>query len=124
MATGKRQKRKTKLQEITDGLNIVNDLLNTTAPGFMDKLNDVLSRLISPGEQQLPPGGGPAPTAPAAKLSPYQVFGLSPNSPQDAFKKRYQDLMKIFHPDSGSTDDFMAKQVNLAWEAIRKEKGW
>lgn len=124
MAKDKRQKRKTKLQEINDGLNLVNELLNTTAPGFMDKLQEALSQFLGPGERQLPPGGGPAPAPPAARLSPYQVFGLSPNSPQEAFKKRYQDLIKIFHPDCGSTDDFMAKQVNLAWEAIRKEKGW
>ena len=124
MATGKRQKRKTKLQEINDGLNIVNDLLNTAAPEFMDKIAEVLARLADPNSRQLPPSGGPAPAAPAARISPYNVFGLSPNSSHEAFKKRYQDLMKIFHPDSGSTDDFMAKQVNLAWEAIRKEKGW
>ena len=124
MATGKRQKRKTKLQEINDGLNIVNDLLNTAAPEFMDKIAEVLARFVDPNARQLPPSGGPAPAPPAARISPYNVFGLNPNSSQETFKQRYQDLMKIFHPDSGSTDDFMAKQVNLAWEAIRKEKGW
>ena len=123
MATGKKHKRKTKLQELNDGLNILNDILTKTAPDFAETISQFFSQFT--GSQQIPPGAGPTPAVPApVKLSPYDIFGLSSSSSQDAFKKRYQDLMKIFHPDSGSTNDFMAKQVNLAWEAIRKEKGW
>jgi DnaJ-class molecular chaperone len=87
----------------------------------MSHFSEFMAGFTAPG-QQLPPPSPPAP--PRSEFTPYEIFGLSPNSPQDAFKKRYQDLMKIFHPDSGSTNDAMAKKVNLAWEIIRREKGW
>lgn len=122
MARNPRQ-RKSKVQEINDGLAILNDILNTTAPGFMKNFSEFMSKFGTPAGRQLPPPG-PAAPAPRPELSPYEIFGLSPSSPQEAFKKRYQELMKVFHPDSGSTNDVMAKKVNNAWEAIRREKGW
>jgi len=115
--------RKSKVQEINDGLAILNDILNTTAPGFMKNFSEFMSQFAAPAGHQLPPPGPSAP-APRPELSPYEIFGLSPSSPQEAFKKRYQDIMKVFHPDSGSTNDVMAKKVNNAWESIRREKGW
>jgi DnaJ-class molecular chaperone len=117
------QRKPSKVQEINDGLRILSDILNTTAPNFMSRFSEFMAGLGAQAGQQLPPPG-PPPAPPRSEFTPYEIFGLSPNSPQDAFKKRYQDLMKIFHPDSGSTNDAMAKKVNLAWEAIRREKGW
>jgi hypothetical protein len=32
--------------------------------------------------------------------------------------------MKIYHPDTGTQNDAMAKRLNVAWTAIKKERGW
>jgi len=102
-------KTKSRLTEINRGLELLAELVRM-APPLIDRLRPPL---VTPSQQ-----------TPETGLTPYEVFGLPPNAGRNDFKKRYRDLMRLFHSDKGSGSDAMAKRVNQAWDEIRQEKGW
>ncbi len=130
--TKKKRPQKTKIDEVNDGLKLLNDLLESftkNAPQIADAAQRFFDS-FAPGKQQLPPPPWPpryeykVVTPAPATISPYELFSLQPNAPQDTFKQRYRDLMKVYHPDTGAQNDAMAKRVNAAWEIIKKDRGW
>lgn len=54
----------------------------------------------------------------AAKLH-YELFFIGVNSKQ-ALKKRYKDLIKIFHPDNLSGDKATLQEINREYDVLRK----
>jgi DnaJ-domain-containing protein 1 len=125
-----KKKKKTKIDEVNDGLKLLNELVESVtknAPQIADMAQHLFSSLFGPAAPpQLPPHFYEYKIIPpaAATISPYELFSLKPDAPQEMFKQRYRDLMKIYHPDTGAQNDAMAKRLNAAWETIRKEKGW
>lgn len=127
----KKKPRRTKIDDVSDGLKIFNDFIDSltkNAPQIADTMQRIFNSFGAPAQEQLPPPYerrfNIIPPAPPASISPYELFGLRPDAPQDTFKQRYRDLMKIYHPDTGTHNDAMAKRLNIAWAAIKQEKGW
>jgi DnaJ-domain-containing protein 1 len=124
----KKQTRKTKIDGFTDGLRILTEMVDTitkNAPQIIEAAGKFWNQGAEP--QQLPPHQScfnVIPPPPPAPISPYELFGLDRNAPTEAFKQRYRDLMKIYHPDTGTQNDAMAKRLNVAWASIKQEKGW
>lgn len=56
--------------------------------------------------------------------NPYILLGVSQGSSKDEVAKRYKDLMRIYHPDTGAGNDTMCKLINQAWQQIKQERGW
>ena len=55
--------------------------------------------------------------------SPYTALYLIPTAPQEVVKSAYRALAAKHHPDTGGNEE-LAKQINLAYEQIKKERGW
>lgn len=125
----KKQTRKTKIDGFTDGLRILTEMVDTitkNAPQLIDAADKFFNHQGAE-PRQLPPHQSyfhVIPPPPPAPISPYELFGLDRNAPAEAFKQRYRDLMKIYHPDTGTQNDAMAKRLNVAWTAIKQERGW
>jgi len=98
----------------------VNDLAN-----LFDRANQLLNAIIPIMDRlQDPPYNVPPPSEPVPlQLSPWDIFGLRQNCSEEEFKRRYRELMKMYHPDKGAPD-VMMKRVNQAAEMIKAEKGW
>ncbi len=57
-------------------------------------------------------------------FDPYLVLGLSKSASDDEVTRRYRLLMSKLHPDrAGQEFQFLAALVNLAYQAIRGERG-
>jgi len=61
---------------------------------------------------------------PQLELSPYEILGVPPSASEKEVKHRYRELMRMFHTDRGSGSDSMAKKINQAYDAIKRERGW
>lgn len=58
------------------------------------------------------------------KDDPYVILGVDQGADIVVIKAAYRALAKKYHPDSGTTPDGkMMKRINLAYEAIMKERG-
>ena len=125
----KKKTQKTKIDGFSDGLRILTEMVDTitkNAPQIIEAADKFFNRQDTE-PRQLPPHQSyfhVLPPPPPAPISPYELFGLDRNAPAEAFKQRYRDLMKIYHPDTGTQNDAMAKRLNIAWTAIKKERGW
>jgi len=53
----------------------------------------------------------------------YQILGLDKSASNEEVKKRYRDIMIKIHPDKTEGTHFLAQLVNIAYEAITKERG-
>ncbi len=53
---------------------------------------------------------------------PYGTLFLLPDAPNALCKSAYRLLSMAYHPDRGGSEESM-KNLNLAWEKIRKERG-
>lgn len=64
-------------------------------------------------------------SSPAGKFSnPYVVFGIERTANNDAIHKRYQELVRQFHPQKGETPDAeQFKAVNDAYEVLTDPYG-
>lgn len=51
------------------------------------------------------------------------LFFAGVNNPL-ALRKRYRDLLKIFHPDNACGDESLVKAINEEYERIKKESGY
>ncbi len=57
-------------------------------------------------------------------FDPYLILGLSKSASDDEVTRRYRLLMNKLHPDhAGREFQFLAALVNLAYQAIRSERG-
>lgn len=95
--------------------NIGKSLAKAFKDGLAEGLAQVMQQVIQPQVDSL---------MTSTLTNPYILFGLSPSATEEEFKKRYKDLMRIYHPDKGASDDTMVKLLNQAWEDIRRQKGW
>ena len=124
----KKKTRKTKIDGFTDGLRILTEMVDSitkNAPQIIEAAGKFWNQGAEP--RQLPPHQSyfhVIPPPEPAPISPYELFGLGRDATEEAFKQRYRDLMKIYHPDTGTQNDAMAKRLNVAWTAIKKERGW
>lgn len=50
-------------------------------------------------------------------------FGLPAHTPTDKVIERYRIMARDHHPDRNDGDDSLAKQVNAAYEAFKRERG-
>lgn len=106
----KRRKSKGAVNDLANLVEHLTQLVNTVLP-IMDRL-------------QMPPYNVPPPSEPPPmRLSAWDIFGLSESCSEDEFKKRYIDLLKFYHPDSGGSTEMM-KRVNQAADRIKEKKGW
>jgi DnaJ-domain-containing protein 1 len=56
-------------------------------------------------------------------FDPYRVLNLSQSASDEEIRKRYLELMNKLHPDrAGEGFEFLATLVNLAYEAIRRQR--
>jgi len=56
--------------------------------------------------------------------NPYQVLGLDKTNTDEEIKQRYREIMSKIHPDkAGKGLTFLTQFVNMAYEAICKERG-
>ena len=124
----KKKTRKTKIDGFSDGLRILTEMVDSitkNAPQIIEAADKFFNQGAEP--RQLPPHQSyfhVIPPPEPAPISPYELFGLGRDATEEAFKQRYRDLMKIYHPDTGTQNDAMAKRLNVAWTAIKKERGW
>lgn len=58
------------------------------------------------------------------KVDPYQALGVSRDADQESVRAVYRLLVKIFHEGGSAPNSGKMKEVNLAYEAIRKERHW
>jgi DnaJ-domain-containing protein 1 len=59
-------------------------------------------------------------------LNPYVVLGLDRSASDEDVKKRYRELVRKLHPDTGGTEGtaFLLQMVLGAYEMIKRERGW
>lgn len=58
-----------------------------------------------------------------AQDSPYRVLGLDPSAEDDVVRLAYRALSRKHHPDKGGSQEKMT-EINRAYEAIGRERGW
>lgn len=58
------------------------------------------------------------------ELAPYEILGVPRDADRETVTRAYRKLMHHYHSDRGSGSDAMAKSINVAYEKIRKERGW
>jgi len=56
-------------------------------------------------------------------IDPYELLGIPPSASEHDMRKRYMELMRIYHPDRCKMT-LMAKRINEAWQMICAERGW
>lgn len=54
----------------------------------------------------------------------YAVLGVTPVTPPEKVKQVYLALVKVYHEAGLSPNDLRMKDINSAYEAICKERGW
>jgi DnaJ like chaperone protein len=69
----------------------------------------------------------------AAEESPYTILGVAPDTPDDALRAAWRQLMRENHPDTlasrGVPAEFIARasdkvaRINAAWDRIKRERG-
>jgi hypothetical protein len=128
----------------------VHDLLLEHYPGteirFTDRAINIIREMML--EQQAPPPPPSSPTPPKRKTtrssshrshghdfspppppsypstpSPYAVLGVIENAPDEVVKAAYKAQARRYHADLGGDDQRM-KQVNAAYEEIRRARAW
>lgn len=57
-----------------------------------------------------------------ASLSPYEVLFLTPEAPDFIVDKVFRELAKRFHPDRPDGNSEKFKEVNDAYQSIKKER--
>ncbi len=59
-------------------------------------------------------------------FDPYRVLGLDKSASDEEVKKRYHELLRKLHPDTSGTPgtEFLLQMVLMAYEVIKKERGW
>ncbi|HID63162.1 MAG TPA: J domain-containing protein [Anaerolineae bacterium] len=59
-------------------------------------------------------------------LDPYRILGLEKSATDEEVRKRYHELVRKLHPDTGGTEGttFLLQLVLAAYEAIRRERQW
>jgi hypothetical protein len=77
-----------------------------------------LTNIVRQAYAQLPP---PATTAQAAPSDPYTLLGVRSDAPLVVVEAAWKAALKQAHPDRGGTLE-QTKQLNIAMEAIRKER--
>lgn len=86
------------------------------------------------GQDSWARASGTAPRAPAQQEeNPYEVLGVAPDTPDDALRAAWRQLMRDNHPDSlasrGVPPEFIARatdkvaRINAAWDRIKRERG-
>lgn len=59
------------------------------------------------------------------KRAAYRMLGLEQSASDEEVKKRFRDLAKRLHPDTGGREtEHLFKLVQAAYEQISKERGW
>jgi hypothetical protein len=53
---------------------------------------------------------------------PYEILGVSKYASMEEVKEAYRNLSRKYHPDTGNGDLEKMKEINWAYEKIRKEK--
>jgi len=65
------------------------------------------------------------PSSPSEAFDPYKILGLDRSASDEEVKKRYRELAKTLHPDTGAKGtEFLFRLVQMAYEMIRKERGF
>lgn len=58
------------------------------------------------------------------EYNPYKILGVQENAPDEIVKAAYKAQARLNHTDLTKTDDRKMKEINTAYEAIRKEREW
>ncbi len=61
-----------------------------------------------------------------AGFDPYMALGLDRSASDEEIKKRYRDLLRRLHPDTGGVEGtaFLLQLVLTSYEMIKRERGW
>jgi hypothetical protein len=59
-----------------------------------------------------------------ATTSPFKILGVDPSAEQEVVKAAYKAKSKLYHPDKPTGSNQKMKEVNIAYAAICKMKGW
>ena len=56
----------------------------------------------------------------------YKILGLDKSASDEEVKKRYKQLLRNLHPDTGGTEGttFLLEMVMAAYETIKRQRGW
>jgi len=58
-------------------------------------------------------------------FDPYHVLGLDKSASDEEVKKRYRELLRRLHPDTGAEGtSFLLNIVLAAYKLIERERGW
>lgn len=59
-------------------------------------------------------------------FDPYRILGLDKSASDDEVKKRYHELLRKLHPDTGGVEGttFLLQMVLGAYEMIKQERRW
>ena len=111
-----------KLIDILDDMQrLLNKRVHTAAKSTLDP---ILQRMLNSMGIDLSQLRGT--TSGSGAIDPYSVLGLERSAPDDEVKKRYIELVHALHPDKSGTPATgrFFQMVQMAYEIIRREKGW
>lgn len=54
----------------------------------------------------------------------YAALGVTPTTPPEKIKKVYLGLVKLYHESGEAPNDIRMRDINSAYEAICRERGW
>lgn len=62
----------------------------------------------------------------APGFDPYRILGLDRSASDEEVKERYRELLRHEHPDTAGAQgtDFLLQMVVMAYEMIKRERGW
>ena len=95
-------------------------------------LNDAVAGTFDPAQFMRFIGGlnfDPSRFAQAGRQSTfdtYKILGLDKSASDGEVKKRYKQLLRNLHPDTGGAEGtaFLLEMVMAAYETIKRERGW
>jgi hypothetical protein len=58
-----------------------------------------------------------------ARKLPYIVLGINPDAPDIVLRASYKAMIRDCHPDTSKPDTDKAARINVAYEAICKQRG-